>query len=245
MSGAHQRLCRRSRSTATRSAATTTSSPPHNAPTRAHVSCCSMPMGPRSSRADPADADVCAGSASTSAARSPPTSRRPTSAHDGIGPLFSLCADAGARARIATELAGDFIDLRSAGTRLHAFEAGLFAYARALAHWHARTRFCGACGAPLDLIAAGTARVHRSRLRARAFPARRSGDDRDRHLARSLPARPPGGLVGEPLFDAGRFRRARRIARARRAPRGVRGSRRARRRLPLPLLAAVAVSRPR
>jgi NAD+ diphosphatase len=38
---------------------------------------------------------------------------------------------------------------------LPAFEAGLFAYARGLAHWQQRTRWCSACGAPLRLEAAG------------------------------------------------------------------------------------------
>lgn len=78
---------------------------------------------------------------------------------DGVGPLFSLCADAALAERIATQLQAGFIDLRSAGLRLHPFQAGLFAYARALAYWQARTRYCGACGAPLELIAFG----HRGR----------------------------------------------------------------------------------
>lgn len=78
---------------------------------------------------------------------------------DGAGPLFSLCADADTDARIAAALDGAFVDLRSAGMRLQAFQAGLFAYARAIAHWQARTRFCGACGSRLDLIALG----HRGR----------------------------------------------------------------------------------
>jgi NAD+ diphosphatase len=84
---------------------------------------------------------------------------------DGAGPLFSLCADSPALAQhIATSLDGTFIDLRSAGVRLHAFQAGLFAYARATAHWQARTRFCGACGAAIELIALG----HRGRCSNRA-----------------------------------------------------------------------------
>lgn len=48
-----------------------------------------------------------------------------------------------------------WLDLREAASRLHAFHAGLFAYARALCHWQAMTRFCGRCGAPLQLVAAG------------------------------------------------------------------------------------------
>lgn len=75
---------------------------------------------------------------------------------DGAGPLFSLSADSPALAqRVASSLGGGFIDLRSAGVRLHAFQAGLFAYARATAHWQTRSRFCGACGAAIELLALG------------------------------------------------------------------------------------------
>lgn len=71
------------------------------------------------------------------------------------GPLLSLRVDVDAAARIAAELGADFIDLRSAGMRLPAFDAGLFAYARAYAYWHARTRYCSSCAAPLQLTALG------------------------------------------------------------------------------------------
>ena len=74
-------------------------------------------------------------------------------------PFFALNAEGKDAARIAAELGGDFIDLRSAGTRLKAFEAGLFAYARALSHWQSRTRFCSVCGAPVIVVTAG----HRAR----------------------------------------------------------------------------------
>jgi NAD+ diphosphatase len=74
---------------------------------------------------------------------------------DEIGPLFALSVDAEGDARVARELAADYIDLRSAGTRLPAFQSGLFAYARALLHWQARTRWCSACGSPLSLAALG------------------------------------------------------------------------------------------
>jgi len=74
---------------------------------------------------------------------------------DATGPLFALPIDADGDARVARKLAADYIDLRSAGTRLSAFQSGLFAYARALAHWQARTRWCSACGAPLQLVALG------------------------------------------------------------------------------------------
>ena len=69
---------------------------------------------------------------------------------------FLLQADDDTQAeRLAAELGARFLDLRSAGTALPAFDAGLFAYARALAFWQQRMRFCSACGAPLKLEAAG------------------------------------------------------------------------------------------
>ena len=45
--------------------------------------------------------------------------------------------------------------LRSAGLQLPAAEAGLFAYAKGLAHWQRETRHCAYCGTPLTLVAAG------------------------------------------------------------------------------------------
>jgi NAD+ diphosphatase len=48
--------------------------------------------------------------------------------------------------------------LREAGLRLAADEAGLFAYAKGLAHWQRETRFCTRCGSPLQLVSSG----HRS-----------------------------------------------------------------------------------
>lgn len=67
-----------------------------------------------------------------------------------------------ADATLAMRLRAARIDLRRAGRDLSAFEAGLFAYARALAHWQRITRFCTRCGAPLTLISAG----HRARCDA-------------------------------------------------------------------------------
>jgi NAD+ diphosphatase len=52
-------------------------------------------------------------------------------------------------------LEADRIGLREAGMRLAATEAGLFAYAKGLAHWQRETRFCSACGAPLRPVSAG------------------------------------------------------------------------------------------
>ena len=77
----------------------------------------------------------------------------------GMADHFALALDADAAARSVAETGGAFADLRSAGASLPAFDAGLFAYARGLAHWQARTRFCPACAAPLRLEAGG----HRAR----------------------------------------------------------------------------------
>ncbi|HEY0231661.1 MAG TPA: NAD(+) diphosphatase [Dokdonella sp.] len=74
---------------------------------------------------------------------------------DEIGPLFFVSLEQTLAHSIAAAVAGDFIDLRSAGTRLHPFQAGLFATARALAFWHVRTRFCGVCGARAEWHAMG------------------------------------------------------------------------------------------
>lgn len=43
---------------------------------------------------------------------------------------------------------GSFQDLRAVGPIMRREEGALLAYARGLAHWHARHRFCGVCGAP-------------------------------------------------------------------------------------------------
>jgi len=48
---------------------------------------------------------------------------------------FALALDADTAARAAAQTGGVFADLRSAGASLPAFDAGLFAYARGLAHW--------------------------------------------------------------------------------------------------------------
>lgn len=43
---------------------------------------------------------------------------------------------------------GEFLDIRAVGPVLPRAEGALLAYARGLAHWHRRHRFCGVCGAP-------------------------------------------------------------------------------------------------
>ncbi|SDC98220.1 NAD(+) diphosphatase [Actinokineospora iranica] len=48
-------------------------------------------------------------------------------------------------------------DLRGVGALLDDTDAGLFTTAVALANWHARARFCAACGSPVEVTAAGWA----------------------------------------------------------------------------------------
>lgn len=47
------------------------------------------------------------------------------------------------------------VDLRSAAAHWPAWQASLFAQARALQHWHQRHRHCGACGGALRFVRAG------------------------------------------------------------------------------------------
>jgi NAD+ diphosphatase len=46
------------------------------------------------------------------------------------------------------EMPAEFTDLRRVGPLLARDEGSLLAYARGLAYWHTRHRFCGVCGAP-------------------------------------------------------------------------------------------------
>ncbi|NQV84556.1 MAG: NAD(+) diphosphatase [Rhodospirillales bacterium] len=57
----------------------------------------------------------------------------------------------------ATALAGTgaFEDLRRIGALMAGDQGALLAYARGMAHWHARHRFCGVCGAPTQSRDAG------------------------------------------------------------------------------------------
>ncbi|MCK7592206.1 NAD(+) diphosphatase [Pseudomarimonas salicorniae] len=50
------------------------------------------------------------------------------------------------------------VGLREAASRLTPFDAGLFAYAKALLLWHTRAAFCGACGSATESIRAGHCR---------------------------------------------------------------------------------------
>lgn len=50
---------------------------------------------------------------------------------------------------------GDFQELRGIGPLLPQRDGALMAYARGLAYWHQRHRFCGVCGSPTEPKAAG------------------------------------------------------------------------------------------
>lgn len=86
---------------------------------------------------------------------------------DEQGPLFVALA----KPRSAADTDSGWLDLRSAGTMLPPFDAGLFAYARALTHWQSKSRYCAACGAPLILNAARhRARCSRATCGIEYFP---------------------------------------------------------------------------
>jgi NAD+ diphosphatase len=74
----------------------------------------------------------------------------------GERPHFLLVLDDDSRsATLETALGARRAGLREAGLLLPADEAGLFAYAKGLAHWHRETRHCARCGAPLRIVSAG------------------------------------------------------------------------------------------
>ncbi len=73
----------------------------------------------------------------------------------GTTPIFALRAPV-AHARVP---ASRWLDLRAAAEVLDTAEAGLFAYARALANWQDATRHCAYCGSTLTLVEGG----HRAR----------------------------------------------------------------------------------
>ncbi len=60
-----------------------------------------------------------------------------------------------ARAETSGLEAPQRVDLRSAASHWPAFDATVFAQARAVLHWHARHRHCGICGGELDFVRAG------------------------------------------------------------------------------------------
>ena len=52
-------------------------------------------------------------------------------------------------------LGGHAVDLRTVGVLMPQREGALLAYARGLAYWHDRHKFCGTCGSPTEVKAAG------------------------------------------------------------------------------------------
>ena len=79
---------------------------------------------------------------------------------DAEGPwvMADLPADALPGSVPALADAGAFLDLRSAAMQLDAASGALAAHGRALAWFHQRHRYCGACGAPMLSAEAGNAR---------------------------------------------------------------------------------------
>jgi len=69
--------------------------------------------------------------------------------------LFSLTMDARQLDEFAREFDAQSVDLRVAAAELPAQQAGAAAFARSLAHWQSRSRYCGRCGAATILCAGG------------------------------------------------------------------------------------------
>lgn len=120
---------------------------------------------------------------------------------------------------VAEEPAQDaaaYQDLRAVGPLLGGEDGSILAYARAMAYWHQRHRFCGACGAPTESRQAGHVRVcTRSECGIQHFPRTDPAvimliHDGDRIILGRQAVWPPGmhsvlaGFVepGESLEDA-------------------------------------------
>jgi len=80
---------------------------------------------------------------------------------DGEVAYFAIDAGAQAPDPVNGALAGrgSLIDLRAAGRLMAAADAAMLAHARALMYWHARHRYCGACGGPTEVREAGHQRL--------------------------------------------------------------------------------------
>lgn len=74
---------------------------------------------------------------------------------DGVTACFALDLSSLDEAEAVALVGGRFVDLRSVGALLSRVEGSRLAYARALAYWHERHRFCGLCGSPTVSQAAG------------------------------------------------------------------------------------------
>ncbi|GFZ86991.1 NAD(+) diphosphatase [Dyella caseinilytica] len=74
---------------------------------------------------------------------------------DGQPHFMLLLDERHDHATLESALGARRMGLREAGLQLAADEAGLFAYAKGLAHWQRETRFCARCGSPLQLVSSG------------------------------------------------------------------------------------------
>ena len=112
---------------------------------------------------------------------------------------------------------GSFQDLRAVGPLMNRCDSAILAYARGLAHWHARHGFCGVCGSPsLSEKAGHQRRCSNAACNAVHFPRTDPAvimllhDGGDRCLLGRQPVWPPGmhstlaGFVepGESLEEA-------------------------------------------
>ncbi len=75
--------------------------------------------------------------------------------HEGNSALFVLTLDVALVVEFAIEFNAASVDLRAAAADLPAQQAGVAAFARSLAHWQSRARYCGGCGAPTIFCAGG------------------------------------------------------------------------------------------
>lgn len=71
------------------------------------------------------------------------------------GEVAHFAVDLSALDEDAAIALGDFQELRGIGPLLPQRDGALLAYARGLAYWHQRHRFCGVCGSPTEAKAAG------------------------------------------------------------------------------------------
>lgn len=88
-------------------------------------------------------------------------------------PLFAvdISAEPGDDDGPETGLPGAFTTLRRAAPRLHPHDWEILGAALSLTNWHARARFCGACGAETEVILGGWGRMcRRIECEAEHFP---------------------------------------------------------------------------
>ncbi len=80
---------------------------------------------------------------------------------DGDAPCFAvgLAGEANPAKEGSLEGRGKFIDARTIATQLGGPDTAILAQGRSLIDWHARHRFCAACGAPTEAKSAGNSRT--------------------------------------------------------------------------------------